>query len=170
MIPSADSGTSFNANSYSLESLAEVPCLVLLGEPGMGKSTALNELRELTLSTKAEGDAVLFFYLGAYQTDGLLVEELFKNAEVLDRVSGTHRLHLYLDGLDECLLQINTVASLLAGKLSQFYNDRLFVRITCRTAEWPPTLDNALKHLWVKRPTKLWKFFPDGKLTLPLLL
>lgn len=49
--PEGKYGRSLNPDVISLEALEEVPCLVLLGEPGIGKSTVIEGHFEQQLSS-----------------------------------------------------------------------------------------------------------------------
>jgi hypothetical protein len=49
--------------------------------------------------------------------------------------------------LDECLLQIETVAVLLADEFSRLPNvSNLKLRIACRTQDWPAALESGLEN------------------------
>jgi hypothetical protein len=53
-------------------------------------------------------------------------------------------LHLFLDSLDEARLRIGVVTTLLIEKLRQHQIERLYLRIACRTAEWPLSFEQDL--------------------------
>ena len=59
----------------TLEEISDAPCLVLLGEPGMGKSRELNKLQNLTEQKIFPEDQVLSLNLRSC-TD--LKDDLFK--------------------------------------------------------------------------------------------
>ena len=46
----------------------------------------------------------------------LILDALFKNEKIEEWINGAHRLHLFLDSFDECLLRIDIVGSLLADE------------------------------------------------------
>jgi len=64
--------------------------------------------------------------------------------------NSSHILHLFLDSLDECRIRIPQVATILVNHISQISNQlgRLRIRIACRTADWPATLEMSLPNLW----------------------
>jgi predicted NACHT family NTPase len=149
--PEEKYGRIYNPFLFPFEEIAEIPCLILLGEPGTGKSTVLEEQHEFVEEqVRNTVDQALRFDLGAYQSDTLLHQSLFGCREFQDWLHGTHHLHLFLDSLDECLLQIQVVARLLAETLRQYSRslNRLSLRIACRTAEWPLSFETKLMQLW----------------------
>lgn len=141
----------FNAALSILEGLAQ-RCLVLLGEPGMGKSTELAAYVSL-LNDRVSGtkDEVLFKNLKRYTTDQFLVTDLFQDPTYKDWLAGNHTLYLCLDSFDEVQLRVETVVSLLMDDLKTAPVDRLFLRIACRGAEWPPSFGEQLASLWPKQ-------------------
>jgi len=50
--------------------------------------------------------------------------------------------------LDEGLLNVLSLATLLLRELKKYPPERLYVRIACRTAEWPEVLENGLVAHW----------------------
>jgi hypothetical protein len=123
----------------------------MLGEPGIGKSTEFaiefdRVRREIAL---ADG-ACLRFDLSEYQTDARLVADAFENEIIRVWQSGRHVLHLFLDSLDEGRLEIRNIANTIAAQVKRLGESatRLRLRITCRTAEWPISLEKALNDVW----------------------
>ena len=133
-----------------LADLQDVHALGLLGEPGIGKSTALVEEHRRLSSLGASSKIVsVHVDLREFSSDGLLVKDLFERPEVLAWTTGDTKLFLHLDSLDEALLRVDAVANLIGRKLRELPRERLFVRIACRTAVWPElTLEQALKENW----------------------
>ena len=55
-------------------------------------------------------------------------------------------LHIYLDSLDESMLNIKTIVALLSDEFKKYpVGERLFLRIACRTADWPTLFEEQLK-------------------------
>lgn len=144
-----------------LPELTSVPCLILLGEPGLGKSRELHQ--QYTLTTNEHlGEAALWCDLSAYQEQGMLMRALFDDATFQEWVRGTHRLHLFLDSLDEGLLSIPVLAHFLSVEFTHYRDHlaRLFLRITCRTAEWPALLEDQLRDLWGTTNVRTFRLAP----------
>lgn len=137
--------------------------MILLGEAGIGKSITTKQAFEQVLKAKEEA---LWFELGDY-TSSDLSSEVFKDDKFKRWKEGTHRLHLFLDSLDEGLLSIDNLSRILSRelrKLKQFFGeqlcDRLFFRITCRTSEWRSSLEEDLKQLWGENNLKVYELAP----------
>ncbi len=150
----------FGGHLIPLPELASIPCLILLGEPGLGKSRELRQ--QWTLTSEHLGEAVLWCDLSAYQEQSMLMRELFDDATFQGWIRGTHRLHLFLDSLDEGLLSIPVLARFLSVEFARYRDHlaRLFLRITCRTAEWPAPLEEQLWNLWGKTNVRIFRLAP----------
>ena len=135
--PEGEYGHILNRDALSLEQLSNVPCLILLGEPGIGKSSALKD-----------AVATLRFDLGDYQTDTSLSEDVFLNQDFITWERGTGSIVISLDSLDEGRVAIENIAVLLR-ELRKRRNlaNRLLLRIACRTADWPVTLEEGNREI-----------------------
>ncbi|EXI66561.1 MAG: hypothetical protein AW08_02466 [Candidatus Accumulibacter adjunctus] len=142
--PECPFGRHYNPELRSLETLRPVPLLILLGEPGAGKSTLMHDEAD---ALAAAGQTVHLLRLNEYSSTDL-VPAMLDSQSVLDGRQGTQRLYLFLDGLDECLLIIPNAARLLLRALRELPRDRLSLRLSCRTAEWPSGLEDELDALW----------------------
>jgi predicted NACHT family NTPase len=141
----------FRSDIVPFNEINNIPCLVLLGEPGIGKSHALRAEQEALRAELLDGSSdILALDLRSFGSEDRLVRKLFENPIFLTWVDGDHILYLFLDSLDECLLRIDTIASILIDELQPYTEriDRLFLRITCRTAEWPIIMETGLQELW----------------------
>ncbi|HUU92792.1 MAG TPA: hypothetical protein VM238_16495 [Phycisphaerae bacterium] len=159
--PETDWGSALNPDARKFNEIAATPCLVLLGEPGIGKSHELAAAKETVEAAAGEsGDQVLPVDLRAFQTDHRLCARLFESGQFRHWIAGPHRLQLFLDSLDEGLIRISTVAALLEEELARCPVHRLMLRIACRTADWPQSLEAALKRLWGDANVGVYELLP----------
>jgi len=141
--PDGEHGKVLNPHLVTFDQLQAIPCLALLGEPGVGKSWSLSADLDAFLQQSPEL-ATMRLDLRGYGSEDRLYGALFEDSRFLQWIEGEYDLHLYLDSFDECLLRIDNVAALLADELPKRPLNRLKLRIACRTASWPPLLENAL--------------------------
>jgi hypothetical protein len=129
-----------------LDDLQSIQCLILLGEPGMGKSWELKRIYK-ALEQNLASNQLLFARLGMYTSpERLLEDQRFENWK-----HGTYDLYMFLDGLDEGTMRPVQIGHKLWESLRTLPRaalDRLFLRITCRTFDWPDTLVADFASLW----------------------
>lgn len=131
----------WNRHVVTLDTLEAVRCLVLLGDPGMGKSTELDrEVERLRVA----GSAVVKIDLALKTDETQLLRDVFEAAEISVWQEGGGELTLLLDALDESLINVRTFAPNLLARLAALPLERLRLRIACRTADWPIVLDRGL--------------------------
>lgn len=144
-----------------LAELSGYRALVLLGEPGIGKSTTLSEEAERLGNQAAEGTMSIHADLRAYSSEYFLHERVFESTEFMAWRNGNSHLVLHLDSLDEALLRIDSIANFLAAELPRHPTERLSIRIACRTAVWPSaTLEPALCRIWSKSAVGVFELAP----------
>jgi predicted NACHT family NTPase len=161
--PEAVWGRFSNPDVVPFEAIAKSPCLGLLGEPDMGKTRTMQAQREaIDRTVEEEGGQTLWLDLRSYGSEDRLIRNLFENQTFLSWVNGVHRLHVFLDSLDECLLRIDTLAPLLVDEFQKYSAllRRLYLRIACRTADWPNTLEEGLRTLWRKDTVGVYELAP----------
>ncbi len=135
----------------TLPDLASIPCLVLLGEPGIGKTSCVEVEMELIAKEAAErGEEVLEFDLWEFGSEDRLVSEVFENDGFRRWKDGQGALELFLDSLDECRLEIKNVSKVLLEELLGVPRERLRFRIVCRAADWTQLFEGGLRNLWGK--------------------
>lgn len=146
-----------------LSELTSVPVLILLGEPGSGKSQSLNDEYH-RLKSEDSDSAVVFCDLKTYGDGGQQsLKEVLLDKDKLSLVEQGQKLWILLDGLDEC--GIHAPAEWL---IREFVNkldtpERVFVRITCRASSWSEKLEKALQERWqsiCKLPVQKMRLFP----------
>ncbi|OYQ62068.1 hypothetical protein B9G53_24055 [Pseudanabaena sp. SR411] len=161
--PDTEFGKHINPDVVSFDRIADIPCLILLGEPGIGKSSALQAEKD-DISTKIErqGHKSLHLNLRSFGSEDRLIRSLFEHETFKSWKDSSHRLYLFLDSFDECLLRIDTLSTLLADELSNYSSQiqRLYLRIASRTADWSLALENRFINLWGKDAVRAYKLAP----------
>ncbi len=142
----------------TLEEVRAVPSLLLLGEPGSGKSVCLQREHDAVDAAKPDGEETHLVDLGWAHDARDLRERVFEHPKFLAWRAGEGRLSLFLDALDEAKVQIRHVVSLLEEGLEGCDLSRLFLRVACRTADRPTEFET-----WLSR-----ELGPDGLRTLEL--
>lgn len=159
--PYAEWVKTYNPNLVALEEISEIPCLILLGEPGIGKSRELEKLKAFT--EEKIGDSRQILYLNLRSCDSLK-EDLFKDEIFTDWLRSTYHLYLFLDSFDEGLLSISNLATQLVDGLKkpkyQNYINRLHLRLACRTFVFPEILETGLEDLWKKANLAIYELAP----------
>jgi predicted NACHT family NTPase len=149
----------------SFQSISKNHCLILLGEPGIGKTSAMNEEAEdIDSGIEASGGQTLRIDLNSI-SDISGLSKLFDNDAIQNWIKGEYSLHIFLDSLDECLLYIKNLVTILLNQLKSFPKDRLYLRIACRTADWQrlQILEIELKKLWDKDTIGVFELLPLTK-------
>ncbi|MDN0075415.1 hypothetical protein QU481_10985 [Crenobacter sp. SG2303] len=128
--------------SNELQEVSDV--VVLLGEPGSGKSHELKLLkaRALAAASRQVSSLDLGKYADAARLDAALRREL--KACINDGVSSI----LFLDALDESRVNIKCAETVLEDVLRDVSPWALQLVITCRTPAWPDSLEEFLREHW----------------------
>lgn len=156
-------GAMLNPAARVLADLADNFCLVLLGEPGIGKSTAVRQqVAEIRPTLSERGDCLMSLDLGEYGDESRLIADLFESPTFRQWAEGRYNLHLFLDSLDECRLQIPHAAKIIARGLERRHGQlgRLRLRISCRTADWPAYLTERLGQFWENDAPAIYELLP----------
>lgn len=154
----------FHKDVYSFPQLSKFPCLILLSEAGLGKTTAIkSEIRSRNKEKSQPNNDIIFWKdINEYGDENRLIHEVFGSYEFTSWMSGEYTLELFLDSFDECQIQIPTISKIIYNKL-QIYQEhlhRLKFRIICRVANWPVFLENYLKEFWSEKDIGVFKLLP----------
>lgn len=130
-----------NRSVQTLESLADKPVIVLLGEAGLGKSTALRQYFN-TLNAQQPGSAVLI----DLATVGSVGELRVQLDRFLKRTKAGVKppVTLLVDGLDEGRLRDPLMHKALYEWMGPQSKNGLRIRIACRTNAWTGSLEADL--------------------------
>ena len=132
----------------TIEELAERCCVVLLGEPGMGKSRALRQASsELKRRCAHSDDKVLEVDLKGARSEDDVRRIIVDNDIFTDWNTGQHRMHLLVDSIDECLLRLDRLDLLLAKLFREHFGRIVFQRDEFERLKLQhPTLVNLPPH------------------------
>ena len=147
----------------AFEEIQKTPCLILLGEPGIGKTTTLSsEIKTLKSQIIKSNDKLFYKNLNEYGDENRLIRDIFESSTIQSWLKGQHQLHLFLDSFDECLLEIHKLAIIFQNKFHEFkdHANRLSLRISCRTADWPETLKNEFDIIWGEENVGVFELTP----------
>ena len=154
--PEDELGARLNPNARSWSALAEQPCLVLLGEPGMGKSTEV----ERAACARVEAGRAKHVDLSLYPNEERLLRDVFDDGAVARWIGDGAPFELFFDALDESLFLGSALVKNLIARLRGLPLERTRVRIACRTADWPSALEVALRALYPESACSVWELLP----------
>ncbi|WP_404385800.1 hypothetical protein LL946_06070 [Knoellia locipacati] len=129
----------------STTDLAQSKCVIMLGEPGLGKSTLISLHEGLPPRGRLKS---LSFDLAGYASESRIVSEIFGDPAVQTWREGSGKLCLALDSFDEAHRRVPTLPHLLRDFIERGGKGRLYLRIACRTADWPNWLNGELEKLF----------------------
>jgi hypothetical protein len=159
--PENEYGSMYNPDVKSFPEIEALSVLGLLGEPGIGKSFAMMNLVDGAQSKiSSVGGQILYVDLRSVGSESRLEKKVFESPEF--QVWNTEKvpLYIFLDSLDECLLSIQTASRLLADELRRYPHHNLFLRIACRTWDWPIGLEVSLKEHWGEESVGIFELAP----------
>ena len=145
--PNQKMGQRINPQVVPYEEISDFPCLALLGEPGMGKSYVIKDIIRDT-EKSAQNTLVHFVDLKNTGSEIRACKKVVEAPEFRKWAHSDKDLLLILDSLDECMAHTPTVAIALADELSLYPLGHMRLRVACRTAEWPESLEEKLTEFW----------------------
>ena len=117
-------GYRLNEMAKTLAELNGLGCIVLLGEPGAGKTTAVREACQAAGAT--------YLDLGGYGTEDRIVREVIRGSVIENWRSEASVDCLYLDGFDEARTKVPHLSSLFETAIGEWDCSALRLRIACR--------------------------------------
>jgi len=167
--PESEFGRDWSANTFTLEELLDRRCLVLCGEPGMGKTSVITQFIAHMPSLAVQDQRDLLPIEFRNIPDFHVFEgKTFESNQWKRWQESSLELTLLIDGVDEGLFVIRSFIEYLTDRLLAVAPlDRLRLILVCRTLEWPQSPGEALLALWQssqemgeKSPTGLFELCP----------
>ncbi len=161
--PEGEHSSIYQPDAVAFASIAHLPVLALLGEPGIGKSTAIKSVADaLKTECATTSENFLAIDLCEYGSEDRLERHIVESDQFQRWSNKDGVLHLVLDSLDECRIRIPNVAALLLGlfRAHSTVLPRLRLRIACRTADWPSQLTAGLRELWGSDDFAVYELLP----------
>jgi hypothetical protein len=147
--PSDDAYKYTKETLISTRELWDLPCYVLLGEPGTGKSDTFRSDYEAQRQQMASCKNVSVELRSCADLGGeASILQFFGSGSMSSWKASNSDLILYLDGLDEGMLLAETWPFVLSAQLQQLPLERLKLRISCRPAVWPDSLAAQIAELY----------------------
>jgi hypothetical protein len=135
-------------NVYPLDDLLQRHCLVLCGEPGLGKTAELDEL-EKRAAARPNAPQLLRVNFRSCLDAADFHKKVFESAKWSAWQQSESSLLLIVDGVDEGLwLAPNFLEWFIEELRAAIPLNRLSVVLACRTLEWPQALGRQLAALW----------------------
>lgn len=131
------------------EELLDHRCLILCGEPGMGKTSTLKlEGSVIRQRIEGAGGGLLWRSFREVFNPQDLLNELKTRPEWRGWCEGGRELSIVIDGVDEGLALSLNVVSGLVTELTGKPVDRLRLVLVCRDVDWPEAEGKRLLSLW----------------------
>jgi hypothetical protein len=130
----------------TLGELQDEPCLILLGEPGLGKSRAVED----AVAAAPEGTLIDRIDLAANPDASSLRSRLTDGRAWREWAGGGQTFLLYLDSLDEATLSFPSIHKFLLEEFRAVGSSlgTLHLRLACRSAEWIVEFADGLRQIW----------------------
>ncbi len=122
-------------------------CSVVLGDPGIGKTHLVEEALRAAIATRGD-DRALRIELGTIGSEYAFDQVIFEDPRIAQWLKDDTTLELFLDGLDESLANLQTMAAHIQRALERLPLARLKLRLSCRTTEWQRDLEGFLLKQW----------------------
>lgn len=137
-----------------IEEFEKYRCLILLGEPGLGKSFEVKKYSDIS----SHDVRSLFIDLSSYDSVDMIDRKIFQGAEINAWLADENSiLYLTLESFDECLLRVEPLTSFLLETLRSLPLNRFFLRIVCRTGYWPVALEKGLCEIYKEKKDEFIK-------------
>lgn len=150
-------GKIVNPDLDTFDKIHDQHCVIILGEPGIGKTTEFKKLSEMAQN-------VLYLDLRDIQDIEVFKDFLLPRTEYSLWKNGQSSLTLFLDSFDEMILNQDKFSSFLSNLLTNSGGNlsQLSLRVACRNLLWSETAQNNLQKIWDK-PIEIIELCPLTK-------
>ena len=150
--------------AVSFDQIEGIQCLILLGEPGIGKSIALRSVFE-SLKEQSKNKYLIYKNLNEYGDETRLIHEVFQSDEITNWLRSDDELILFLDSYDECLLEIKKLPSIIKAQFKKLedHTSRITLRIACRTGYWTGSLNSYFELYFGENKVAIYELTPLRK-------
>jgi len=122
-------------------------CSVILGEPGIGKTYLVEQALHAAIASRGD-NRVVHIELGTIGSEYAFDQAIFENPRIAQWLNGDTTLELFLDGLDESLVNLQTMSAHIRRALERLPVARLQLRLSCRATEWQGDLGEFFRKQW----------------------
>ncbi|MXY08828.1 MAG: hypothetical protein F4Y61_09300, partial [Rhodothermaceae bacterium] len=137
------------ATPFTFDEIQHVPCLILLGESGMGKTEFIaGEQKRLRVDPPNSVDQSFLQDLTGSETGDEVRRRLFERKKYREWNVGTHRLTLFVDSIDQAGMPVGDLVRVICNELVDADTSQLYLRLACRDHDWSPTFANRLARMW----------------------
>jgi len=159
--PTGPLGVAANPALLTLVELTECQCMILLGEPGLGKSTTINQWAG---GPGAQHGMVpdCVINLATFNDVTELRQALDSDERIRSWRHDGQGLCLWLDSLDEAQLHMPKISHSLQRHFAEQADNlaQLRLRIVSRTAEWPLSFEHELMGLFGPENVRVIELLP----------
>ncbi len=146
--PISEFGHFYPLNVFPIDDLLQRHCLVLCGEPGMGKTAELDELEKRLAGTHNAPQLLRVNFRSCLDAADFH-KKVFGSPVWKTWQQSDSSLRLIIDGVDEGLwLAPNFLEWFIEELRTAVPLERLSLILACRTLEWPQALGRQLAALW----------------------
>jgi hypothetical protein len=146
--PEDDFGRSLNPKVYHLNELVARRCLVLSGQPGIGKTIEVGVLAKHPNEWLADDERLIVLTGRLLYSPEELRRKTVESPEWRGALANGGRVRLLIDGLDEALRRVSFFVDVLVDALKGQPLDCVSVILVCRAAEWRLADGQSLSALW----------------------
>ncbi|KKP97438.1 MAG: hypothetical protein UW84_C0008G0004 [Candidatus Collierbacteria bacterium GW2011_GWA2_44_99] len=162
--PTGEFGKYISPSLATLEDLKKLGCLILVGEPGIGKSSEIKELYDATVKESGD-DHALWIDLKDVMTPEGFISRLTDDPRYKNWSENKEPLYLFLDSFDEGTFSFPRFANAFSALFTDQHKNipNLYLRISCRTALWSSYMEGSLVVLWGEETCQTHELCPLTK-------